>query len=506
MSVVALILISATLNVSLLLVAQALSRQREFVLRAAIGASRSRVVRQLVTESLLICAIGASFGLFAGHIIAKVISVELALPATIDTSLNAVGFLLACAVTVAAVAAVGFAAAFRLTKGLSQPAVYTGPGRTPRRWAGRFIAFQAMSSMCFLVIGGLFARAVTRVEHTDYGFDMRRLVEARVPRVAGQPSTKVGDWTTALQQLQVIPSIEGAALADHSPFSASGGASVLFLNSVSPTFFDAMGIQFLKGRPFTGAEAEAGLAVAVVTERVARRRWQHADDAIGKNLGTVEPSIGDVTIVGVVKDAQTNRLGWSDAGTAYLPLAADDEATTALIRTKGDASATTVQLVRGVLTSAPIANRTAEVWPVARYRDSELMRARRMRLLALGLGGIAVALSVVGIAGLSSFSVAQRTGEIAVRFAIGATRMQVALMLLWDSLRASVIGMVAGMVLALLIGRVLSSMLAGVSATDPTVLAWALIFFLLITAATVASPVVRTVTAPGNTLRTLRDV
>jgi predicted permease len=504
-AVIALVLLLACANVATVLISTAITREREMGVRAALGASRGRIVRQLVTESLALGAVAASVGLLFARWSIPMIGTMIEAPAGIDLAPDAsvYGFLLV--VTLMTGVAAGLAPAWH-GRGADLVTPLKGDGArqtrlAPRRLRSMLVVTQAAVSVLLIVMATLFVRATFRAAAIDVGFDAAGLY-AISPGLG--PSAYVDEgagirafWDRALPELQKIPGVAGVSLVELTPFG--GGtrtaitreqpARVVHFNRARAEYFDTLGLRVLAGRRFTADEVAANAPVAVVSQSLARAYW-HDRSPLGELLPPEIPIavIGAASprpvVIGVVTDAITARLHERSTMAVYHPLDPASEVFGDLVLRVDAGTTGVIQHARQRL-QAIDREANVRITSVAELLARETSRPRMLATLSGVVGLIAIVLCVIGLYGLTASVVSQRTREMGVRAALGADRGDLLRLLMWDSLTPVVAGLVIGAATALLVSRVAgSALLFGVSAQDP--LAYAAAAAILLAAATLA--------------------
>lgn len=470
-----LILAVACGNLGSLMLARGASRRREMALRSAIGAGPGRLVRQLFTESLALAILGCAGGLALGSVVLKGILVWTEAPSWLDPTPDwrVVAF------------AAGTGVASALIFGLT-PALQIARQRTPRRVnVGRtlMIGAQVASSCVLLVVAGLLVRAIDRAMSTDPGFDYEHVlvVEPALGEHGYSPARAAAFVRELTERLRDVPGVENVSLTSTPPLGAGRITALLrqdsrttevYIHQVDQHYLATLQIPLLRGRNLD-PDAEAGI---VVSESLARRRWPDREP-VGETF-----TIGDepLTVVGVAGDARTLALGDSDAVELYRLVRASDLAGVALVvRT----SAATDVLAGPLSTVASGLDRNLKprVQPLKdRFRD-RFSDGERVALAVGLLGGIALAVACLGILGLVSYSVAQRTKEIGVRLALGARPRHVLTSLSRQFLGVVIGGLSVGVVGAAWLAQLLRHQLYGLSTIDPIAYAGAVGLFLCTT-------------------------
>ena len=492
-----LVLLLACINVANLMLASGISRQRELGVRLAIGASAGRIVRQLITESLMLGLTAGFVGLLASIWMVPVLASVTQFPPNTDIAVDARVLMFLVLVSAASGIGAGLMPARHAVRrsliGILKGAT-ADTSASPIRARGLLTGAQAAASMVLLVLAALTTRGMVEATRVDIGFDAGRLlvVSASMPRDRSGADA-AAYWRAMDDRLRAVPGVTTTALVSYPPF---GGASRVTIFSgggrrytvqhfdTDANYFATLGLPIIRGRAFTADESATKANVVVISDALARDYFP-GEDPIGQRLDRIIERSPRV-IVGVAANAITARLGERSGAATYEPIA---EITTArlMVRTAGDAGA----LARSVRTAAEAVDpRTRlDVRPVSDGLERQMREPRVVASLSGVLAVFALALAVIGMYGVTSFVVGQRTQEISVRMALGASRRDVARLLLADSLRPIVMGISAGVLLSVLASRVFlsqvfSRLLFGMSPLDP--LAFGAAIGVLLAAATIA--------------------
>jgi putative ABC transport system permease protein len=519
LAAVACVLLIACANVSNLLLARATAREKEIAIRSALGASRGRLVRQLLTESLVLSLAGGALGLLLA-VWGKDLLVALgpaSLPRaqeiTIDGSV--LGFTLLIAVATGIV--FGLVPAFQAARIDLNEALKDG-GRSPGAGPGRrglrdaLVVSEIALSLVLLVGAGLMIRSFVRLVQVDPGFDARNVLTAQV----ALPDAKYPErpqvaafFERALERVRASPGVESASLITPLPLTGDGWQSDFriegrpipdrgeFPNTdihlVGADYFQAMGVPLVRGRGFTPADRLGAVNVAVINATMARREWP-GEDPIGKRLkvggpeelaGPKEKPEDWMTIVGVVGDVLQYGLDADPKTEVYIPhLQQPVSVGTLVVRAKADPASVTAavrEAIHGVDKDQPIYNvRTMEAIV------SESVASRRLSMLLLGVfATVALVLAAGGVYGVMSYAVTQRTHEIGVRMALGAQPGDVLRLVVVQGMATVLVGIAVGLAGAFAGTRLMSNLLFGVDASDPATFVG--IALLLTTVAFVAS-------------------
>lgn len=472
---VLLILAASCGNLGSLLLARSGARRREIGLRAALGAGTGRLIRQLFTESLVLAGMGTLAGLLIGSLVLKAVLLWTEAPPWFDTTPDArvVGF----AVAVGFLAAVlfGLAPALHLAR--------RREGFTFGRTA--LIAAQVASSCVLLIVAGLLVRAVDRAASGSPGFEYRRTVLVE-PMLSdhGYDSARAQVYFDHLAaRLRAAPGVASVALAATPPLGGGRVTSSLavegrtvdaYIQRVDPAFFATLQIPLLRGRNVGATDA----GEAVVSQSLARLRWP-GQDPLGQTLQLEDEGLA--TVVGVAADARAHVLGDPDAVEVYRPLSRGERAgLTLVVRT----SVPPETVVPAIAAAAAAVDPTI----VPRIQRLETLYRNRLREVQRGalavsaLGAIALLVACLGVVGLVGYAVAQRTKEIGVRMALGATRLDILRSLGRHFVGTVLAGLGVGAAVAAMVAQLLRRQLHGVSTVDPLSYAAALALFVAVTA------------------------
>jgi predicted permease len=501
LTLVGLVVLLACVNVANLQLASALARRREIGVRLALGAARARIIRQLVTESLALGLAAGAIALLLTIWLGPTLAAIVRLPVTVDMTPDVRVYLFLSLVSIAAGIGAGLAPARHGTGGdLLTPLKGDGPragsGR-PSRMRSTLIGVQAAASLVLLVLAALLTRATIAATQLDIGFDPRPLV-AIAPAFGGErtdPAKTQAHWNLALERVRGLPNVRAASLTLYAPYGGllatreltrNGARYEAYLHETLGDYFSTIGLRLVRGRPYTAAEVTARAKVVVISETLARDFWP-GQDPVGQSLAPVDGSTD--TVIGVVSDAVTARLHARTAAALYRPLQSpgpENIAPSILLRTEGPPEAV-VPALRDTMQSLDPRVRY-DIILVATGLQNEVEEPRIMATLAGALAALALGLAIVGIYGVTTFVTGQRTREIGLRIAVGASRGDVLRLLLRDSLRPVAIGLAAGVVIALLASRLVAVVLYGVGASDPLAFASAIGVLLVSAAAAVFIP------------------
>jgi predicted permease len=502
-AVIALVLLLACTNAATVLVSAAMTREREMGVRAALGASRGRIVRQLITESLALGTIAAAIGLMLAWWALPLIGTIIEAPAGADLAPDLTVYVFLGLVTVISGVAAGLAPA-RHGRGVDLVTPLKGEGArqsrlAPRRFRSLLVVTQAAVSVLLIILATLFVRATFRAAAIDVGFEADGLYVVSpglgdtFNDAAATSRTQIF-WTRAIPEVRAVPGIVEVALVELPPFSGITRASlsrnapaeaVTYFNRTDRAYFETLGVRILSGRTFTSAEVAANAPVALVSESLARAYWP-GQSPLGLLLPPEIP-IPEIpgratdprpVIVGVLADATTVRLDERSGLAVYEPLApASEGAAELLIRIAPGATGALQQAAQRLRAIDPRAD--VQIASIAARVRQEAGRPRMLATLTGVVGVVAIVLCVIGLYGLTASVVGQREREMGVRTALGAAPGDLLGLLMWDSLRPVVFGLALGAGAALLGGRVVAAaMLFGVSPQDPVAFAGAALILL----------------------------
>lgn len=503
-AVIALVLLLACANVATVLISSAITREREMGVRAAIGAGRGRIVRQLVTESLALGTVAAAIGLMFASWTLPAIAAMIEAPAGTDLSPDLNVFLFLGVVTLISGIGAGLAPAWHgrgvdLVTPLKGGESAGGRRSAPRRLRSGLVMVQAAISMLLIVVSALFVRATVRAATIDVGFDASGLYT--VSPGLGDPFAGGGTaierfWMRADPEVRSVQGVQAVSLAEPAPFgeltrvsmTRDQPARVVALYGVREEYFEAVGLRLMAGRGFTREEIAARAPVAIVSASLARTYWP-GGSPIGELLPQEIPlAAARPVIVGVAADAITARLHDKNALALYEPLdPASERFAQLLIRVAPGSTGVIDDVSRRLRAMDPDADVT--IASVATLVRQEANRPRMLAMLTGIVGGVAILLCVIGLYGLTASLVGQRAREMAVRAALGASPRDLLRLLMWQSLKPVVIGLAAGSGAALLAGGLLgAAMFFGVPPQDPLALGAAALVLLTASAIAVLLP------------------
>lgn len=527
MVVVALVLLTACANVASMLLARASARQREIGIRLAIGATRGRLVRQLATEAAALAVIGAAAGVVLAWGLLRIVEtirLPIPIPLVFDLRVDGRVLLFTSTVTAAAALAAGLVPALRasrpdLTADLRGDAIVAQ--RAGRRWTLRdgLVTAQMAVTALLLVVAALLTRSLIASEAANVGFQADRLavvsVNTNMVRYTSARSRQFFD--EALARVRRIPGVQSAALVTRVPFSVNGNTWDIWVpgrhragqsgdttevTSVSPDYFETIGVPILEGRGFTDADTPDTPRVAIVNETMARRYWPGAS-AVGKTVRARGADGPEYQIVGVVADYKVTSVGGPP--TPFLHLARTQRPgpyACLIARTRGDAAALLREMRGGLLQLEPnlvfVENQTMEG-----EVETTLFPMRMGAWLVSGVGLVAMLLAAVGLYGVIAYSVARRTREIGIRLALGARPASVVGLVMRQGFGLAAVGLALGCLIAAAATRTIAGVLYGVGVADPVAWGGAAIVLLAVAALANLVPARRAARVhPSEALRT----
>ncbi|MDQ3687842.1 MAG: ABC transporter permease [Acidobacteriota bacterium] len=511
---VGLVLLIACANVANLLLVRAAARQKEIALRAALGAGRARIIRQLLTESVLLSVLGGVLGMLLALWGMGLITSYLpdGIPRLRETGIDAPVFGFTLVVSLLTGVLFGLAPALQVSRtNLTETLKEGDRGSTGRRQHLRsvLVVSETALTLALLVGASLLVRSFWRLQQVDPGFNPQNLLAMQISVNAGaDEGGRVADFFEQLhQKVGTLPGVESVSIsnglpiegANQPPFIIEGRprpepgkepAGIRY--TVSPDYFRTLGIVLLKGRVFTAEDTRDGQPVVIIDEALARQHFQN-EDPIGKRLAQALPNSPSLEIVGVVRHVEHYSLdGQAPVQAQFytnfnqLPLQSlptQVRRINLLVRTATDP----LNLASAVRSQVQALNKDQAVFNVRTMEQivAQSVAARRFSALLLAVfAAVALVLASVGIYGVMSHVVEQRTHEIGIRMALGAQGRDVSRMVIGQGMKLALVGVGVGLLASLALMRLMKSLLFGVSATDPAT--FALIALLLTLVALVA--------------------
>ena len=497
-SAVGLVLLIVCVNLSSLLVARSAGRSKEFAMRAALGAGRGRLMRQLLTESLVLACAGAALGLGLAYALTSYVAgtmagqEAIALPLLGQVRVDGAALGWTLLITLVTTLVFGLVPGLRVATGNVQAALKDGGhgmsagGRHERLRSVMVIAEVAVSCV-LLVGGGLLLRSFLNALHVEMGFDASRASVMKIDYDQSGDGTHRG---VVLQKLlrgvEAIPGVKGAAVADMLPLGrnrswqfwakehppANGEIDAALVRIVTPGYLAAMGMHLRTGRDFSwqdidpldAARKSTREHVVILNEAAARHFWPGVD-AMGR-LGVVDGG-ADARVVGIVSDVRQTSLESAAGPEIYLPvMEADPEGAELVVRSDLPASALSTSVMAALRAVNP-GQPAYELEPLMGIVDHAVSSRRFFVVLVGSFAGLGLVLASLGIYGVIAYSVAQRTQEIGIRMALGATMQQVQISVMGKTLRLAAVGIAVGTVVSFVVARTMAALLFGTGAADP---------------------------------------
>lgn len=508
--IVGLVLVVACVNLAGMLLARASTRRREIAVRLAIGANRSRLVRQLVTETVVLFAVGGGLGLLLTQWLTRLLLAvvpTLPVPVGLDITVDwrVVGF----AVAVSFVASILCALAPALqasTPDLVPALKVDGTGAGGRlRLRSAFIVAQVTISLVLVIAGGLFVRALGRAAAIDPGFDQRNVEVVTMDlSLSGRQDPEALAFADRLRaRVLATPGVRSAAFAADLPLDGGRmGLGSLRVpgrrppsgedsfpadwNAVSPDYFKTLTMPLVSGRDFTPQDTAGAPGVIIINEAMARSVWQ-TTDVLGRQFQTdgIGTTTMTVTVIGVAPDAQVDTLGAAVRPFVYVPVAQRYMPRTSLL-VRSDRSV--IAVVRGLVRELDPNLPVTSALPLSQITALTLIPQRIAAAVAASLGVVVLLLAAIGIYGVTSYSVDRRRREIGVRMALGADRASVLRLVIRQGILLTAMGVLLGLALAAAGSEVLRSLLFGVSTRDPVAFGGAALLFALVALAATYLP------------------
>jgi putative ABC transport system permease protein len=530
MGCVFVVLLVACVNLANLMLARVTAREREFTVRAALGGGRGRLIRQLLTESVVIAMIGGALGaaLSIGGVRWGVAVLPASMARTADVRVSVAVLLFTAALAMLTGIAFGLLPALRAARASGAAAAAhfgrgSASGRSQDRLSGVLVAAEVALAVLLAIAAGLLTRSFDRLRDLSPGFSTERVVSARISPPANSyqdiPRT-TAFYDAVIERMSATPGVASVGLVDQLPIAgpvfgigirvqgqAEDGTQRLpsadHIQSVTPGYLRAMRIPILRGRGIDDGDRADALPIAVVSQSLARRFWPN-EDPLGKRIGYPYPSPW-ITIVGVVPDVKLDSLRDTLPVAMLVPFAQRTRFSrpemSIVIRSTADPSLVARRL-REVVSSI---DRSVPITSARTMTEVLAASVERPRFTMVLVGGFALAallLGATGIYGVMSYIVSQRSHEMGVRVALGATSRDIARLVVGRGAVLALVGAIVGCFVALGATRALGGLLYGVSATDPITFVTVSALFVLVAVAASAGPARRATKAdPAQTLR-----
>lgn len=494
-----LVLLLACMNVANILLARAMARQREFGIRAALGAGRGRLIRQVLAESLILALLGGIAGAILGQV-ATAVSGSL-LHSVASTSSN-LGFHMDCsfdwrvfAYTLGAALFTGMLAglwpAFRASHAEVNVVLHEGERGASRgfdrhRIPGLLVVAQVAGSLMLLVVAGLFVRSLSHAERMYLGFDPDHVLTVMLDphQIGYTDGHSESFYRDLVQHVRALPGVQSASIAFCVPMGFPGHGAQIFIegrplapreeppnisfNSIDPGYLSTMRVPLMLGRNFSQSDDKQAPPVAIVNQAMASKFWPH-ENTIGKRFSLKSASGPFIDVVGVAHNGQYLFLSPDSSPYFYVPFAQNPSSFASLqLRSSGPPESLIPEVQKEIGRLAP----DLPVMSVATMEQTVhglagMFIFRLAASLAGVIGILGLVLALVGLYGVVSFSVSRRTQEIGIRIAVGAQKRDILKLVSWQGLRLVIAGIAAGLALALALSHAMRKLLMGVSAADP---------------------------------------
>jgi len=495
-----LVLAVACMNIANILLVRATVREREMAIRAALGSGRGRLIRQMLTESLLLAMLGAIVGMILGKWASQSFADALPrmvsdLPVLFDTSFDWRVFTYALSAALLSGGLIGIWPAIRVSRAEPGAALHDGSrsnssGSQRQRIRGLLVAGQVAGSLVLLVAAGLFVRSLQTAQSLDLGYAPDHVLNARMnPQWVGYDRQRTNDFYLELKRrVKAWPEVQSAGLAFSAPLGLIGSGESVYIegrtvdpgeqapsvgyNTVDESYFDTMKIAILRGRAFRDSDTETAPLVAIVNQTMAQRYWPN-QDPIGKRFRMKSLESPPVEIVGVAHDSKNLFVVEGSLPYFYVPFTQVFSSMRVLhIRSLVDPQRLSNRLQQEVSALDPVMPVSVQTMAAAVDGAQGFFLLRVGVIQAGGMGILGLLLAAVGVYGVMSYGATQRTREIGIRMALGATPQAVLGMILNQGVWMIVAGVVLGLMGAAAVTRVLTRFLFSVSLADP------LVFFL----------------------------
>jgi predicted permease len=502
-------LVLACVNVTCLAAVRSASREREMAIRLAVGASRFRLTRQLLTEGLVLAGLGGTAGVLIAPSAARALAAAQSTALAIDTRLDA--RVLVFGVVVTALTAVIVAIVPILSARNVGRANRSDPGRAPSGPAARrvtahdlVVTLQMAMALAMLVSAALLVQSLRSFSSVDPGFRADNLLLAAVdPRAAGYDSNRIGTfWRAALERVSQIPGVQTASLARVVPLApggqrqpwvnpVTGDKLEIDTNFVGPRYFQTLGIPLVGGREFSDDDRRDARPVVIVNERLARMFWPQ-QDPIGKGIRLAESGKPLAEVVGVVRDVKYKDLRGDAGPMFYRPVlqSGSTDAMTLHVRAAGDAAALGNALrfaIQDIDQKVPVFDLTT----LEQQLDASFAQTRQAALLSGTFGVLALVLSGVGVYGVTALAVSRRTRDIGIRIALGAGRVEIVRAIGARGVALIAAGICLGLLGSFAFSRVTGTLMFGVTSGDTATVASMAAVLALVSLVALSIPVIR---------------
>ncbi len=489
----AMVLLLACVNVANILLVRATVREREMAIRAALGAARIRLIRQLLTESIVLALLGGVAGIllgFWGSAALASVNIQTDLPINFDFGFDWRVFAYATAAALVTGIVVGIVPAIRASRGNLSAILHEG-GRGvvggKNRLRTTLVVAQVASSLMLLIIAGLFTRSLSEAQRTNLGFDPSRVLNVGMdPNEIGYNQAQTLDfYKNLLARVRTLPGVVSASVAGATPMGYYNNGDSLLIEGYQPPpgqpapsslyatisgdYFRTMGISMLRGRSFTEADDQNAQYVAIISDEMAKKFWPNTDP-IGHQFKMATDDKHSIFVVGVAADARFQGVTGQINPTFYIPFAQHQVGNSLQflqLRTAGATETMIPEIERVIESLAPqLPLFDVQTMNQALNTLNGMLFYKIGAVLAAVLGGLGLVLAIVGVYGVVSYAASQKTHEIGVRMALGAQPWDILKMIFREGFLIVAIGLVVGIAGALAVGRVVASFLT-VSARDP---------------------------------------
>jgi putative ABC transport system permease protein len=497
---VLMVLMIASVNLANLLLAQTTERRQEFAVRLAMGATRGRILRQMLTESFLLAFLGTVAGLLlAAWGVDALRSVSWRIPGMAEVKINAAVLLATLSVSLLTSLVFGLAPALMASRQDLNEILKSSPASDPRRrrLSKSLVVAEVAMAVVLLAASGLMIRTFLNLTDENPGFDTQGAVAVSLalPRPAYPDYESVASYyKDAVERIEAIPGVERVGAVTYAPligynpgadFTIEGRDTELALRAdfqpVTADYFQAIGIPLLRGQALGDADVKASPEVAVINEALAKKHWPD-EDPIGRQI-QIKGMASPVIITGVVGDVKQFGLHTDPRPEIYVPMYR--HSMTLIVRANASTARLSSALEEAVHQDARAA---VSVKSVEEFVADSIERRRVFAQLMSGLAAVALALAAMGLYGVMSYSVSQRAREIGIRMALGAHRRDVMGLVVGQALRLAAGGLAVGLIASFALARVLESLLYRASATDPTTIVALSIIMMAVAAAASVIP------------------
>jgi putative ABC transport system permease protein len=484
---VGMILLIVCVNLSNLLLARGAARSKEYAMRSALGANRGRLVRQLLTESLVLSGAGAVLGLALAYAVTAYLAHQGSIALPLMGSVRVDGKALAWTVLIAVAAGVlfGIAPSLRMSRNDLQEALKdsghgTSGGRKHERMRSVLVISEVALACVLLVGAGLLLRSFLRVLNVDLGFEPSRAAAISVDYDAGGNAAKqAAIWQEVVRRASMLPGVEAAGISDNLPMSRNRGWGIaakgqekpkdsdfigVFVYIVSPGYLKAMGMRLMKGRDIRWEDLANNQNVIIINETVAKKLWP-GQDPIGR---TAIAGGQESQVIGVIANVRESSAEDNGGAQMYLPATKNFGPTGCylVVRSKLPPATLGTSVMRTLRERNP-GQPATEFTPIQSLVDHAVSPRKFFVLLVSIFAGLGLFLASLGIYGVISYSVTRQTQEIGIRMALGATQARVQGEVIWKTLRLALIGIAVGTVASFAVSSLIASLLFGTAPRDP---------------------------------------